>query len=116
MKAKTMRPLSLILTACVIMGLDMASAHTYTCSDEIAQLEELVDQSMGHPIAKPTIPQSVDAQLHHQPTRESVRRAEEAAQLRFAAMLARAKMLNADGKTAECIQSVAEAKRLLRVE
>jgi hypothetical protein len=71
---------------------------------------------MGNPIAKPTASQSVDAQLHRQPTPRSVRQAGENAQLRFAAILARAKILNADGKTTECIQSVAEAKRLLRTE
>ncbi len=38
-----------------IIGLDMASAHTDTCSDEIGQLEELVE-SMGNPMAKPSYP------------------------------------------------------------
>jgi len=68
---------------------------------------------MGNPIAKPTLPQSTDAQLYHQPRRESVQRAEENARLSFAAILERAKILNADGKATECVQSVAEAKRLL---
>ena len=104
------------MIGCAIVGLNMASAHTDSCSHEIAQLEALVNQSMGSPIAKPTTTQSVDAQLHHQPTRESVRRGEESAQSMFAAILARAKSLNAAGKTTECIQSVAEAKRLLRIE
>jgi hypothetical protein len=47
---------------------------------------------------------SIDAQRHHQPTRESVRRAEENARRRFAAILARTKILNAEGKTTECLQ------------
>jgi len=106
-----MPPLSLVMIAFAIIGLDMASAHTDTCSDEIGQLEAY--QSIGNPIAKPTLPQSIDAQLHHQPTRESVRQAEENARLRFATVLARAKILNAEGKTTECMQSVTEAKRLL---
>jgi hypothetical protein len=38
-----MLPLSLILIVCAIISLDMASAHADTCSDEIAQLEALVD-------------------------------------------------------------------------
>jgi hypothetical protein len=111
-----MPPLSVIMIGCAIVGLDTASAHTETCGEEIARVEALLDQSMGDPSAKPTIAQSVDAQLHHQPTRESVRRADENAHSMFAAILARAKMLNANGKTTECIQSVAEAKRLLRTE
>jgi hypothetical protein len=104
------------MIGCAILGLDMASPHTDTCSEEIARVEALVNRPMGNPIAKPTISQSVGAQLHHQPTRESVRRAEENVQSTFAAILAHAKMLEADGKTAECIQSVAEAKRLLRID
>jgi hypothetical protein len=104
------------MIGCAIVGLNIASAHTETCGEEIAQLQALVDHSMGYTVAKPTTSQSIDAQLHHQPTRESVRRADENAHSRFAAILARAKTLNADGKTTECIQSVAEAKRLLRTE
>ena len=41
-----MAPLSLIMIGCAIVGLDMASAHTDTCSEEIARVA-LVDQSMG---------------------------------------------------------------------
>jgi hypothetical protein len=111
-----MAPLSLIMIGCAIVGLDMASAHTDTCSEEIARVEASVDQSMGNPVAKPTTAQSVQAQLHYQPTQESVRQAEENARSLFAEILAHAKMLNADGKTVECIHSVAEAKRLLRIE
>jgi hypothetical protein len=113
-----MPPVSLMMIACAIIALEvasayMASAHTDTCSNQIAQLEALLSQSTGNPVANPTVPQSIDAQLHHQPTRDSVRRAEENAKLRFASILARAKTLDADGKMTECIQSLAEAKRLL---
>jgi hypothetical protein len=111
-----MPPLSLIIIGCAIFGVDMAAAHTNACSEEIARVEALADQSMGNPIAKPTTTQSVDAQLHHQPTPESVRQGEESARSMFAAILARAKTLNAAGKATDCIQSVGEAKRLLRVE
>jgi hypothetical protein len=110
-----MPPLALIMIACAVIGLDMASAHTDDCSDEIAQLEALVDRSMGNPVAKPMSPQSIDAQLHRQPTPESLRRAEANAQLRLAAVLARAKILSAEGKTPECIQAVGEAKLILGI-
>jgi hypothetical protein len=111
-----MPPVSLIMIAWAIIGLDRASAHTDICGDEIAQLEALLDRSMRKPVARPMLPQSIDSQLHRQPTPESVRRAEEHAQSRFAAALARAKILNADGKATECIQSVREAKRLLSTD
>src|SRR5262245_58234278 len=110
-----MPPLFLIVIACAIIAIDIASAREDTCSDEIARLEALVDRSLGNPAAKPMRAQSTDAQLNHQPTPETVRRAEESAQLRLAAILARAKILNADGKIPECIKSVVEAKRLLGI-
>src|SRR5262245_44748730 len=63
-----MPPLSLILVAYSIIALDVASAytapaHTDTCSDQTAQLEALLSQWMGNPVAKLTVPQTVDAQL-----------------------------------------------------
>jgi len=60
--------------------------------------------------------QSVDAQLHRQPTPDSVRRAEESAQRRLAAVLARARTLSAEGKTPECLQAVDEAKLILGID
>jgi hypothetical protein len=108
-----MLPLPLILIACAILGLNIASAHAGVCGGAIAQLEALVDPSTENRVSTLTVPQSIGAQLHHQPTPESVRRAEENAQLRFAAILARAKILDVEGKTTECMQSVTEAKRLL---
>jgi hypothetical protein len=102
-----MPPLSLIMIACATIGLHVASAYAGTCSDGIAQLEAL-DQLMA------TLPQSIGAQLHHQPTRDSVRRAEEIARA-LPSILARAQILNTAGKTTECIQFVAEAKRLLSI-
>jgi len=115
-----MLPFSRIMIASTVVALGMTSPHVTsaqadTCSNQIAQLEAFVDQSMGNPVAKPTAPQSIDAQLHHQPTPDLVRRGEEDARLRFRLILARAKILNADGKSRECFRSVAEAKRLLGI-
>src|SRR5262245_16258063 len=107
--------LSLIMIPCVLIALDMASAHADTCSDEIAQLEAWADQLSGQPAPTAHLPQSIGAQLHHQPPTRSVRRAEENAQLRIAAILAVAKMLNTAGKSSECLQSVADAKGLLGI-
>jgi len=108
-----MLSLSLFLVASIILSLNIASAHQGPCSDAIAQVEALVDQSSSNRVARPTASQSIPAQLHHQPTRESVRRAETDAKLRLTAILARAKTLDAEGKATECMQSVVGAKRLL---
>src|SRR5262249_5985174 len=106
--------LVLIVIALVAIEHDLALARSDACSDEIAQLEASI-QSMRQPAPKPTLPQTTGAKLHHQPTPESVRRAEEAAQLRFAFALARAKVLSAHGETAECMQALAKAKRFLAI-
>ena len=108
--------LSPILIACAIIGLGIVSGRADDCSDKIAQLEALVDPSMRNPAPKPMLSQSTDAQLHHQPTAQSVRQAEEHARSRFAAALARAKTLNAEGNAAECIESVGEAKRFISID
>lgn len=110
-----MSSLPLVMIACAIIGLDMAWARTDECSGQIAQLEALLDQPMSKPTPKPMSPQSVDAQLHRQPTPETLRRAEQSAQSRLAAVLARAKILQAEGKTSECIRSVGEAKLILGI-
>jgi hypothetical protein len=102
-----------ILIACAILGGNIASARTGPCSDTIAQVEALVDPSTGNRVARLTAPQSIGAQLSHQPTPESVRRAEEDAHLRFASILAHARILDAEGKTTERMRSVTDAKRLL---
>jgi hypothetical protein len=99
------------MIGCAIVGLDMASAHTDTCSEEIARVA-LVDQSMGNPVAKPTTSQSVDAQLHHQPTPRSARTADENANL-CCGDLGACQSSECGRKTDECVQSVAEVTRLL---
>jgi hypothetical protein len=115
MSPTSLPPLPLIIIACAIFGLKVASAHGSECSDEIARLEALLTRPMVNPAPKPMTPQSIEAQLHRQPTPESVGRAEESAQSRLAAVLARAKTLSAEGKTLECIQSVGEAKIILGI-
>jgi hypothetical protein len=108
-----MRPLPLTTIACAILGLSIASAHASPCSDAIAQAKAAASQSTGNAAAGPTAQQSIGAQLGRQPTPESVQRAEEGAQTRFAAVLGRAQALDAEGKTTECMQAVTDAQLLL---
>jgi len=110
-----MRGQGLVILACAIVGFGVAPSNADDCSDQIARLEALLDHSMSNPPPRPMTPQSVDAQLHHQPTPDSLRRGEESAQLRLAAVLTRAKILSAEGKTPECLQSIAEARIILGI-
>jgi hypothetical protein len=94
------------------LALSVASAQAGPCSSQIAQFEQAVRQSAGNPNAGPMAPQSIGAQLDHQPTPSSMKRAEQRAQATFASTLARAKRLDAQGNRAGCTRALAAAKRM----
>ncbi len=94
------------------LGLSIAAAHAGPCTTQIAQFEQAVRQSAGNPNAGPMAPQSIGAQLDRQPTPASIRRAEQRAQATFAAALARAKRLDAQGNRVGCRRALAAAKRM----
>ena len=100
-----------IAFAGAVLSLSIASAHAGPCTSAIAQFEQALRQSGNNPNAGPTAQQSIGAQLGHQPTPSSVRRAEERAQSTFASALARAKRLDARGNRSGCRRALAEARR-----
>lgn len=101
-------------TAVLILGATMCSsvapAYSGPCSSEISQFESAVRQSAGNPNAGPTLPQSVGAQLGHQPTPGAMKRAEKQAQRMFERALARAKRLDGRGDRAGCTRALADAE------
>jgi hypothetical protein len=74
------------------------------------KFEKAVRQSANDPEAGPTAPQSIAAQLEHQPTPGSVKRAEEGAEAAFEAGLMHAERLDARGDRAGCRRALADAK------
>src|SRR5262249_28581416 len=100
------------LIAVAVLGLRLTAAQAGPCSVKIAQFEQAVRQSAGNPNAGPMAPQSIGAQLNRQPTPGSVKRAQKRAQATFAASLARAKRLDAEGNRAGCTRALAAAKRM----
>jgi hypothetical protein len=102
------------LTVVLILGvttcLGIAPAYSGPCSSEISQFENAVRQSAGNPNAGPTLPQSVGAQLGHQPTPGDMKRAEKQAERMFERALARAKTLDGRGDRAGCTRALADAK------
>jgi hypothetical protein len=107
-----MSPSIMALVASIALGLAITSAHASACSDEIVQLEKAMSEKRA--AAAPTAPQSIGAQLGHQPTPESMRRAEAAATTGVDDILNRAKTLDAEGKTKECMDLVATARLRLQ--
>jgi hypothetical protein len=100
------RTIAAVIVA-VIAG--VASAQAGPCSTDIAQFERAVRQSAGNPNAGPIAPQSVGAQLGHEPTPASIRRAQARARADFRAALGRAKRLDARGDPG-CAAALARAK------
>lgn len=98
-----------------ILSVGVTSAHAGPCTSDIARFEAAVRRSAGNPDAGPFARQSVGAQLGHQPTPGSVKRAETQAQGTFAAALARAKRLDARGDRS-CARALNAAKRMYNLQ
>jgi hypothetical protein len=88
----------------------VAPAYSGPCSSAISQFESAVRQSAGNPNSGPALPQSVGAQLDHQPTPGTIKRAQKQAERTFERTLARAEKLDARGDRAGCTRALAEAK------
>ncbi len=97
------------IVAALVIG--TASAHAGPCTADIASFEAEVRAAQGSPDAGPSGPQSIGAQMEHQPTPESVARAKKQAQAGFDAVLARAKRLDSQNDPA-CAGALAEARLL----
>jgi hypothetical protein len=101
----------LVATTAATLLCGGGAAHSGPCAPQI----ELLERQIGHasPSAKsgPTAPQSIEAQLHHQPTPETVRNAERKANADAAAALQRARQADTDDNPAACAKALDEAKR-----
>jgi hypothetical protein len=96
----------------VASTLSIAAASAGFCAGEVAEFRgSLPHDKNGEPAFVGTAPQTIGAQLGHQPTRESVEHAKKQAQIRIAGFLAQAEALDAEGKRSECRDAFAKAKR-----
>lgn len=101
------------LSVAVLAVQTISVAQASTCSRAIEDLRHAASLSRRYPDAGPTAPQSVGAQLGHQPTPRSVATAEAAAQSAFAALLARATAFDAVGRSGACLRAVEHARQSL---
>jgi hypothetical protein len=99
------------LIGCVSNFLAYGVAQAGPCTADLAQFETLMRQSAGDPNAGLAAPQSIGAELNHQPTLGSVRRAESRLRSTFAARMARAKYLDGQDDP-RCAISLRAAKKL----
>jgi hypothetical protein len=97
-----------------------AAANAGPCTTQISQVERQIRQAQAASppggAGEPSAPQSVGAQLHHQPTPGSVQSAEHAANADGEAALARARKADAEGNASACAKALTEARALYGIE
>src|ERR1700694_5634684 len=97
---------------CALLGLKPTIAQAGPCTADISQFEAAIHQSAGDPLAGLTARQSVNAQLGHQPTPESLHQENERLKSRFSAAMARAKRYDAQGNRSGCTRALNAAKKM----
>ena len=103
----------LILTALAGAQVDRINPiHPGPCAAELAQIQRQLVHSRGNTLEGPTARETVAAELHHQPTPQSVRKAELTAKAEFQSTIARARRANAAGDVAACNRALDKAKEL----
>jgi hypothetical protein len=94
-------------------------AQAGPCTTQISQLEQQISkvEATAPPgsAGEPSAPQSIDAQLHHQPTPGSVQSAARAANADGRAALDRAHRADAAGDAGACAKALTEARALYGV-
>jgi hypothetical protein len=70
-------PASFVIAA--TLALSIVSAHAGPCGADIAQFENTIHNSASKPDAGPMGPQTIGAQLGHEPTPDSLKQAEDEA-------------------------------------
>jgi len=105
----------LALTVAAFLPISAAAANAGPCTAEIQKVEAQIRRAAAMPApagtGEPTAPQSIGAQLHHQPTSQSVKSAVARADADAAAALDRARRADAEGKP-ECRKELEIAKQL----
>jgi hypothetical protein len=99
-----------LLTLTLVATLAPIAALAGPCGDEVTQFEQKMKRESRKPSAGPTARQTDAAQLHRQPTPESVKEGEQRAQVAFDAVLVRARAADANGDQAACRKALGEAK------
>jgi hypothetical protein len=106
-----LQPMAVFFVA-IALWLNSAMAEAGPCTADISQFEATVHQSADDPLAGLTARQSVNAQLSHQPTPESVHRADQRLKARFSAAVARAKRYDAQGNRWGCTRALNAARKI----
>lgn len=111
-----MHRLRVVIFAAVTLIGGTVIACAGPCTAQIAQVERSIRRTTPGPAAGPTAPQSIGAQLHHQPTPGSVESAEIKAREAAEAALDSARNADAAGDAGACKRALEDAKELYGLE
>jgi len=110
----------ILLLATVALVSGATASQAGPCTSQIADVEQQIRQlrATAPPggTGEPSAPQTLGAQLHHQPTPGSVENAEREANADGDAALQRARKADADGNAEGCEEALREAKRLYGID
>jgi len=88
------------------------AAQAGPCTTQIDQTESQIHLAALNPATGPTAPQTVDAQLHHQPTPGAIQQGEAKANADGDAALERARKADAQGNIDGCHVALRQARDL----
>jgi hypothetical protein len=105
-----------ICVASAIMLGGVGAAHSGPCTTQIAALEQQINTTPPGPESGPSAPQTLGAQLHHQPTPGSVDRGEHLANKDGDVALDRARKADERGDAKICNDALDQARRLYGID
>jgi hypothetical protein len=104
-----------VAAAAILFG-SAGAAQSGPCTAQIAQIEHQIGSDEAGPTFGLKSPQSVDAQLHHQPTVSSVEQAEHAANTDGDVAIDRAVTADAAGDGSRCSLELSAARRFYNIK
>lgn len=110
---------SIVLLAAIALAGGVLSAQAGPCTKQILEVEAQIRRAQAPEpggAGAPTAPQSIAAQLHRQPTPQSVETALNEANADGIAALSRAKKADAAGNGGECANALTETRLLYGLE
>ncbi len=107
--------LLVVIGTAILLG-SAGAAQSGPCTVQIEQIEHRIGSDIAGPTFGLTAPQSVDAQLHHQPTASSVERAEHVANTDGDVAIDRAARADAVGDGTRCSQDLIAARRFYNIK
>jgi hypothetical protein len=106
------RLLGIVYVAGVVWLGSGAAAYSGPCTTQIAALEQEINSTPPGPETGPSAPQTIGAQLHHQPTPGSVEHGEYVANKDGDIALERARKADSRGDAKGCSDALNEARHL----